>query len=430
MHTDSLWSSGKVSALIAHRNPGGLIRIGREERGWRQADLGARIGCSASTVSRLEQRRRYPDLALIRHAAQEVGVPVNVLTASLGLTGWPAARVVADGPRCAEEDPMRRRTLLAAAGLTAPAVLLAGVDDALANMPAPTGSPIPLETRLTAARGYFDAGQHSKLLKQLPGLLADARNAAQSRQEVDLARLSACYSLASRVLTKIGSYDRSRLSADRAAIYADLSGSPLVAAAAARELSIVLRHQGQPGAAQQHILAALSRVAGTGLKTGAQASAYAQMLCTTSYTAARGGDRDQALAMIREATQAAWELPQESPEGRLFPITPAAVDLYAVGVHWALGDAGAALEAGRNLRAAQFKTAERKGRMHTDLGRAWWQRGRPEQTAAELLSALRVSPGEIRDRPAIRKIVHDLRSRHGQVAGVRELAAAVGPSAA
>ncbi len=231
-------------------------------------------------------------------------------------------------------------------------------------------------------------------------------------------------------MTKIGKYDQSRLSADRATIYADLSGSPLVVAAAARELSIVLRHQDQPAAAQRHILAAVSEVEETGLKTGAQASAYAQMLCTTSYTAARAGDRDQALTMIREATRAARDLPHEAPQGRLFPITPAAVDLYAVGVHWALGDAGAALEAGRGLRAAQFKTAERKGRMHTDLGWVWWQRGKPEQTAVELLSALRVSPGEVRDRPAIRKIISDLRSRNSQVAGVRELVTALGSSTA
>lgn len=68
--------------------------------------------------------------------------------------------------------------------------------------------------------------------------------------------------------------------------------------------------------------------------------------------------------------------------------------------------------------------------MHTDLARAWWQWGKPEQTAAELLSALRASPGEVRDRPAIRTIVTDLRTRHAQTAGVRELAASVGARAA
>lgn len=191
----------------------------------------------------------------------------------------------------------------------------------------------------------------------------------------------------------------------------------------------MLRHQDQPAAAERHILDAVTQVEGTGLRTDAQRSAYAQMLCTTSYTAARAGDRDQALAMMGDAVRAARDLPDVAPEGRLFPITPAAVDLYSVGVHWALGDAGAALEAGRELREGQFATAERRGRMHTDLGRAWWQWGKAEQTAAELLAAVRVSPGEVRDRPAIRQIVSDLRSRHPRVAGVRELAGAVGSAA-
>lgn len=48
---------------------------------------------------------------------------------------------------------------------------------------------------------------------------------------------------------------------------------------------------------------------------------------------------------------------------RLLVVSPAAVDLYAVGVHWALGDAGAALDAGKNLRPDHFSTAERKARV-------------------------------------------------------------------
>lgn len=127
---------------------------------------------------------------------------------------------------------MRRRTLLAAAGLTAPAKLLLGVDEALASVPDPTGSPVPLDTRLTSARSRFDAGHNAALLALLPGLIADAHDAARGGQEMPLARLSATYSLASQVLTKVGRYDRSRLTADRATIYAGLSGSPLVAAAA------------------------------------------------------------------------------------------------------------------------------------------------------------------------------------------------------
>ncbi|MFJ5819353.1 hypothetical protein ACIQGT_36495 [Streptomyces sp. NPDC093108] len=43
----------------------------------------------------------------------------------------------------------------------------------------------------------------------------------------------------------------------------------------------------------------------TGLKDQARAAAYAALLCTTSYTAARAGDRGHALAMIEEAERAA-----------------------------------------------------------------------------------------------------------------------------
>ncbi|MEH0564383.1 helix-turn-helix transcriptional regulator [Streptomyces silvae] len=420
------WDSPQVGRLASARDLGALIRLGRGQLGWRQADLGRRIGCSASTVSRLEQRGSRADLRLLKQAALEVGMPTNVLAESLGLTEPATTRVTAVGPRV-EEDPMRRRTLLAAAGLAAPVGLLAGMDTALANMPDPTGSPVPLDQRLAAARAAFDAGRNEQLLHTLPGLIGDAHDGARrTRSDLAYARLSSTYSLASQVLVKVGRYDRARLTADRATVYAELSNSPLAAAAAARELSIVLRHQDQPAAAQRLILDAVANVEATGLKNDAQASAYAQMLCTTSYTAAVAGDRPQALSLIREASRAARDLPGEAPRGRLFPVTSASVDLYAVSVHWALGDAGSALEAGRGLRPGQFKTAERRGRMHTDLARAWWQWGKPEQTAAELLSAARVSPSELRDRPAIRQIAAEVYARHPRTTGVRELAVAAG----
>ncbi|KUF14824.1 MULTISPECIES: helix-turn-helix domain-containing protein [Streptomyces] len=429
MRADQFWNSGTVHSLIADLDPGGLIRIGRQGLGWRQADLGARIGCSASTVSRLEQCGRHADLTLLRHAAKEVGVPTNVLVASLGLTGPQRSKVAPEWPHCAEEDRMRRRTLLAVAGLAAPAALLTGVEDAFASMPDPTGSPVPLDRRLAQARVLFDGGKNTELLKRMPSLLADAHHATRSREEAALARLSATYSLASQVLTKLGHYEQSRLAADRATLYAEWSNSPIVAAAAAREMSIVLRHLDQPAAAERHIHDAVSAIEATGLTTDAQAAAYAQMLCTTSYTAARAGDRDQAASMIREARRAARDLPSLAPAGRLFPITPASVRLYTVGVHWALADPGAAMEAGRGLHAGQFTTAERQCRVHTDLGRVQWMAGKPEQAARSFLAAARISVGEIRDRPSIRKTVAEIHRRHPRVTGVRELATVAGIAA-
>lgn len=323
---------------------------------------------------------------------------------------------------------MRRRTLLTATAAAGPAALLTGLDEALADTPAPPRGG-PLDERLAAARELYDQGAHSRLLAILPGLIADGHSAARARRDLDQARLSSVYSLASSVLTKLGSYERARITADRARTWAEVSGSPLASAAAAREWAIVLRHQNQNSAAQRLMTTAAADVEATGLRTDASASAYAQMLCTLAYTAARGGQGAGALAMTEEARRAARRLPAAAPAGRLFPISPAAVDLYAVGVHWALGDAGAALEAGKNLRAAHFPTAERKGRLGTDMARAWWAWNRPEQAARALLDAHRASPGEVRDRPAIRSIVTELAQRHPRVSGVRELHAAVARSA-
>ncbi|MFJ5608472.1 helix-turn-helix domain-containing protein [Streptomyces sp. NPDC093221] len=417
---DPLWDSARARECAGRRRPGGLIRMGRLRLGWRQDELGRRIGCSASTVSRLETRP-VGDLRLVQRAARAVGVPDQLLGAALGLIAFGGTTVtaIAYGPQY-EEDPMRRRSVVTAVALAAPASVLAGVDDVFAAVPSATVSHQAVRGRLVRARGLFDAGRYTAVLAEVPGILADAHRAAESRTEPGYGQLSGCYSLAAQALAKVQSYDRARIAADRATVYADLSGSALAAATAAREMAIVLRHQGRQQIAHRLVADAAARIEATGLTTVAYRSAYAQILCTTAYTAAQGGDRDAALTMIGEATAAARTLPAAAP------VTSAAVDLYAVGVHRALGDSGAALELGSKLRAGQFPTAERRARFHTDMARAWWQWGKAAQTATALMDALRVSPSEVRDRPALRRIVTDLRDHHPLVPGVRDLAALTG----
>ncbi|MFD8689569.1 hypothetical protein [Streptomyces sp. NPDC059651] len=99
---------------------------------------------------------------------------------------------------------MRRRTLLATAGAAVPATLLLAVDEALAGPLVPSGEKAPLDGRLATARGLFDAGRHAALLGLLPDPLGDAHEAAPSRKDLDHARLSSSYALASQVLIKIG----------------------------------------------------------------------------------------------------------------------------------------------------------------------------------------------------------------------------------
>jgi hypothetical protein len=149
------------------------------------------------------------------------------------------------------------------------------------------------------------------------------------------------------------------------------------------------------------------------------------MLCTCAYNAAKTGDRDRALEMISEAGRAAGRLESGPVPGQPFSISAAHVSLYRIGVHWSLGDAGAALNAGAVLRPGMFRTAERQGRLHTDMARAWWQWGKPEQTAHALLAAIQVARAEVLGRPAIRAMATELTQRHPRVSGARELTSAL-----
>jgi transcriptional regulator with XRE-family HTH domain len=139
---------------------GAAIRFARENRGRRLADLAAQVGHSVSTISRLETSRREPtDLAQIRRIADAVAIPSYVLGELLGVPTFARATVDKSGDLQDEEDDVRRRELFAA-GLVVPAVLLAGVDDALAMMPEPS-SPASLavvSSRLARLRGNYDAG--------------------------------------------------------------------------------------------------------------------------------------------------------------------------------------------------------------------------------------------------------------------------------
>jgi transcriptional regulator with XRE-family HTH domain len=97
----------RARALIAARDVGGVVRLARQTRGWREVDLGQAAGYSASTISRLETNRRASvDLEMLRRVARAAGVPGDVLGVLLGLSAL-ATVTATIGRRAEEDDPMR-----------------------------------------------------------------------------------------------------------------------------------------------------------------------------------------------------------------------------------------------------------------------------------------------------------------------------------
>lgn len=317
-------------------------------------------------------------------------------------------------------DPMRRRTLLAA-GLSIPVAALVRFDDALVVPPRPDSvDPVQIAARLRAARRQFDRSDLAGLVTTLPGLLASATAAAERADTpAGWGLVAASYRLATDTLNKIGNKPAARLTADRAVLYADRSEDPVAMAASDRSLGMMLRIQGRPATAAAVMSRGIDNLEATGLRTTAQAALYLRLLCAMAYTHAWAGDRSRALEGIAEAERAAARIPAMRPTAMPFAL------LYHADIHYALGDAGTALHAARDLRDDMFATPERRGRLHTDLARFYWQWSKPEQTTAELLTAYRHAPAEVRDRPSIRKIAEELVERHQRVGGVRQLAKAI-----
>ena len=315
---------------------------------------------------------------------------------------------------------MRRRTLLAA-GLTIPLAALQRVDEALA-VPPRTDSvePAQIAARLRVAQRQFDRSELVDLVEGLPGLLASATAAAE---RVDTPAgwglVAGSYRLATDTLNKVGTKATARLTADRAVLYAARSEDQVAMAASERALGMMLRIGGRPDLAAAVMSKGVDRLASTGLRTTAQASMFMRLLCARAYTHAWGGDESRALEGIAEAEQAATRIPAMAPTALPF------ATLYRANIAYALGDPRTALHAARDLRDGMYPTPERRGRLRTDLARFYWQWGKPEEATAELLTAYRHAPAEVRDRPSIRRIAAEVVERHPRVAGVRHLARAI-----
>ncbi|NUU20227.1 MAG: helix-turn-helix transcriptional regulator [Streptomycetaceae bacterium] len=441
---------------------GSVIRGARAAARLTQGELGALCGYSPSAISRIESNRLRPDPPTMRRIADILRIPPEHL--GLTHTAQPVRRVAPSrslpignavtvtnsqrAPAEQEDDPVRRRRLLAgalgtgASLLAAPPLAAAAPADPIdplahALYDAPTAAPVPLPRLITAlhsALAQFRAARYDALGRELPALIASAEatrgHASAMDHDTADAAVARAYVLATELAVK-QHQDIAWATGDRALAAARSSNNPVALGEAARVLAITMRRAGRPADAVNLLMRTADQVTTDRTRQTHEATAVrTTLLLTAAYTAAQTGDRHTALALVDAAEHAAWRIPdyQRARGNKLFTVdaTPAQCDLYRIGVLTALGTPDEAVPYAARINAAALPTAERRARLWTDSARMWHRLGDAEKTFAALRAVEREAPEEVR-RPALRALTADLLyGSGGGLPGLRTFATRVG----
>ncbi|MGH3527820.1 MAG: helix-turn-helix domain-containing protein [Pseudonocardiaceae bacterium] len=449
--------SGVMEALLARQHPPGtMIRIARTAAGWSQADLGRRCGYSASQISRWETGRVFlRDVTLLRTLATALALPPEVFglladdtTPAPTRSIRPSSHKVARTPmsRCEENERVRRRRFLLAAGLAgtslawpSPATAFAGEIDPAALLarrlgdvllsPDTSAEPAPASVlceAFTAAQHDFSACQYIPLAGRLPALIAAAEATANHHPGPVVHQvLAQSYNLTTRALIKLEASGLEWISSDRGLHAARGAEDALTLAESQRLVASVARRAGHHDRAQMITLAAADHLDISGTRPAPEHLAmYGMLHCSAGYAAARAGDRDRANELLTEADVTAGRLTDD--RGRQQALTANIVS-HRVSAAYLLGDAGAALAHAHALPLAAIPTTERRARLLVDAAMSYAQWDKPDRAYQTLLAAERTAPGEVRTRNAVRRLVTDLMASPRQAAmpGLQALAARV-----
>jgi transcriptional regulator with XRE-family HTH domain len=434
--THPVWASAEVAAAARADQPGAVVRHVRRAAGLTLDQLGGLYGCSASTLSRIERGQPPVDqIGVRRRLAYLLGIPDELvgLAPARHAARVPQPPAQADtlpgGAHDGDRSPMRRRTLLTGAGVSAAA--LAGLSSSPATaadrqpasldrlLLAPTlpaaalpAAALPADRAATAVAGaaqaYRDA-RYSTLAAALPQLLASlhtSRDAAGGhRKEVMAGLLSRAYVVASSLATKQGDDAIALTMADRARAEALAAGDHAALTAATHVLAITMRRDGHHTGALNLLLGTAAQLELANTDPAALA-AYGTLLCTAAYTSAQAGQAVNADTYLSEAASTADRIGDHQGAG-VHPFTPTTVTMYRISVHTTLGDSGAALRHAASVDPARLPTAERHSRYLVDTARAWHRHGRPDRAAHALLAAERHAPEDVA-RASVRDLVTTL----------------------
>ncbi|MEU4368227.1 hypothetical protein [Micromonospora chersina] len=316
------------------------------------------------------------------------------------------------------DGDVRRRDLLT--GVTISGVALPNVAALLTALVAPrpcnlepTALPIrQLGREVAAAKSDYQACRYEQVLARLVALLAavePTRAEAEGEQRTQVEALASdLYHVVGSVLLKVGDKGMALVAAERSARAAESSQDPVAMAASARIMTHALMSNGHGTQGRQLAEDAAEHLRrGSGLATSDAVAVYGALLLRGAIAAARDDNRDNAQAMLDEASHAADRLGYDGND-RWTGFGATNVLLHRVNIALTLGDAGTAITLARQVPLDKIDLAERRASLFVDVARAYTQWGRYEHGLNALRNAYLVAPEEIRCRPAVQRIASDL----------------------
>lgn len=386
---------------------GTRIATYRRRRGLSQAALAGLVGLSVSWLSQVERGVRSVDrLSVLLDLAQVLHVDVEALT------GRPWEYSPNGGSASSDLDGIRD-AVLAYSEL---------VPSGVAGGPR---SKVDLGAAVERGFEAYQAARYGQAVRELPGVL---RASAESDWAgADSKTYALAHVLAAKLLRKRGAVELANRCADRAALVAAMTSSPVVRGLAGYQVAAGLLRIDRVDEAEHLVMALADDPSDP--RDDTAISVRGSLWLLGSVIAGRRSEVGEATSRLAQA-QALAELLGRDDNLAWTAFGPTNVALHRISVAAELGDAGEAMRAADGMKPELFPAGllSRRAQMHLDLGWAYAQRHRDADATLHLLEAERIAPETIRYNVIVREHVREMLTR-GRLSGtsaLRDLAVRAG----
>lgn len=291
-------------------------------------------------------------------------------------------------------------------------------DHLLGDVPPSATNLTMLRTDIANTHREYQAARYERVITALPALLTDAERlrgesaGKPAAREAGLAYVSA-YTVAAKLVTKLGATDLAMLASDRAASEAHAADSLSAAGMAAYQVACALLRADQPQDAEHLAVGMAERLERAARSDRPTLVSLAGALwLIAAIIAARQTERDTAWLRLSRADALADLLGQDANYAWT-AFGPTNVAIHRVSVAAELGDAGEALTAAASIDLSRLPDglASRHAQTNLDLAWAHAQRKRDAEATLHLLEAERIAPEAIRHNVIAQELVREMLAR-------------------